>query len=895
MSESALLFPHEIDRASRVGGKAAALAALTQSGLPVPPWFVVLPAAFQASVTADIVEALQRATSADSALPIFDGVRLAPQLAGQVATAADRLGGADALFAVRSSATEEDSARFSFAGQLDSFLFVPRVDLAAHVVRVWRSGFSDRILRYRREAGIDPLAGVPAVIVQRMVDGSVSGVAFSADPVSGRRGIAVVAAIPGLASALVSGEAAADTWRVDRHGAIVERTIEAKHVMHRADPARAEGVVSVPVPEEAASRPALADDGVVRVASLARRAEAHFGRPQDIEWTLAAGELYLLQSRPITTLADKADPDAARAVWDNSNIIESYSGVTTPLTFSFAQRAYENVYREFCRLMRVPPAVVEAHADMFACMLGLINGRVYYNLLNWYRLVALLPGYASNRRFMEQMMGVRESLPEDVAGAQRPPGAARRIGDAVRLAFALGGIAASLLTLDRRIARFYGRLRQTLGAQRPDLSGRRPDELVAYYRGLERRLLTHWDAPIVNDFATMISHGLLRRLCTAWAGDAGGTLSNDLLCGGTGMLSGEPARRVRAMAQIAASDRDLVRALCEQPPASIRAQVQARSALQRELDAYLDKFGDRCMEELKLESATLHDDPMPLLRAVGQCAASLASGAARSETDVQAAVRAEAEARVGEALRRRPLRRLVFARVLSAARARVRAREDLRFERTRVFGRARQVLVELGRRLHALDALDDASDVFYLEVDEVLGFVETRSTATDLKGIAAVRKAESARYRQMPAPADRFETRGVAYRGHSFGAERPAAEPAGDMLRGLGCCAGVVRGPVRVVSNPRNASVRPGEIVVAERTDPGWVMIFPSAAGLLVERGSLLSHSAIVARELGLPTVVSLAGLTRWLGDGDWVEMNGATGVVTRIAPQTQEAVDAAR
>jgi len=895
MSEATLLFPHEIDRASRVGGKAAALAALTQSGLPVPPWFVVLPAAFHASVTADIVEALQRATSAERAQAIFDGVRLAPQAAGQIATASNRIGGADALFAVRSSAPEEDSARLSFAGQLDSFLFVPRAELAARIVRVWRSGFSDRILQYRREAGIDPLSGVPAVIVQRMVDGSVSGVSFSADPVTGRRGIAVVAAIPGLASALVSGEAAADTWRVDRHGAIVERTIETKRVMHRADPARAEGVVSVPVPEEAASRPALPDDGVVRVASLAWRAEAHFGRPQDIEWTLAAGELHLLQSRPITTLADKADPDAARAAWDNSNIIESYSGVTTPLTFSFARRAYENVYREFCRLMRVPPAVIEAHADMFACMLGLINGRVYYNLLNWYRLVALLPGYASNRRFMEQMMGVRESLPEDIAGAQRPATAARRVGDAIRLAFTLGGIAASLLTLDRRIARFYQRLHETLGTQRPDLSGQRPDELVAYYRGLERRLLTHWDAPIVNDFATMIFHGLLRRLCTVWAGDPGGTLSNDLLCGGTGMLSGEPARRVRAMAELAAQDRDLVQALCEQPLTLIRARLQAHPALQRELDAYLDKFGDRCMEELKLESATLHDDPTPLLRAVGQYAASLASRIARNETAAQATVRAQAEARVGEALRRRPLRRLVFAWILSAARARVRAREDLRFERTRVFGRARQVLVELGRRLYALDVLDEANDVFYLEVDEVLAFVEARSTTTDLKGLAAVRRAEFARHRLLPAPADRFETRGVAYRGHSFGAERPAAALAGRTLRGLGCCPGVVRGPVRVISDPRNANVRPGEIVVAERTDPGWVMIFPSAAGLLVERGSLLSHSAIVARELGLPTVVSLAGLTHWLGDGEWVEMNGATGVVTRIAPQPREATDAAR
>jgi pyruvate,water dikinase len=895
MSEATLLFAHEIDRASQVGGKAAALAALTQPGLPVPPWFVVLPAVFRASVAADIVDALQRVTSGESAQAIFDRVRLAPELAGRIANASSRIGGADALFAVRSSALEEDSARFSFAGQLDSFLFVPRAELAARIVRVWRSGFGERILRYRREAGMNPLAGVPAVIVQRMIDGSVSGVAFSADPVSGRRGIAVVAAIPGLASALVSGEAAADTWRVDRHNAIVERTIETKRVMHRADPSRAEGVASVPVPEPAASQPALPDDGIVRVASLARRTEAHFGRPQDIEWTLAAGELYLLQSRPITTLADKADPDAVRAVWDNSNIIESYSGVTTPLTFSFAQRAYESVYREFCRLMRVPPAVIEAHADMFSCMLGLINGRVYYNLINWYRLVALLPGYASNRRFMEQMMGVRESLPESLADAQRPATAAQRAGDAIRLAFTLGGIAASLLTIDRRVGRFHQRLQQTLGTQRPDLSGQRPDELAAYYRGLERRLLTHWDAPIVNDFATMVFHGLLRRLCAAWAGDAAGTLSNDLLCGGGGMLSEEPARRVRALAQLAAHDSDLVRALCEQPLPLLRARVHAHPDLQREFDAYLEKFGDRCMEELKLESATLHDDPTPLLRAVGQYAANLASRSARNDGATQATVRARAEARVADALHRRPLRRLVFAWVLSAARARVRAREDLRFERTRVFGRARQVLVELGRRLHALDVLDDARDVFCLEVDEVLAFVEARSTSTDLKGLAAVRKAEFARYRKLSAPADRFETRGIAYRGHSFCAERPAAALAGDTLRGLGCCPGVVRGPVHVIGDPRSANVRPGEIVVAERTDPGWVMIFPLAAGLLVERGSLLSHSAIVARELGLPTVVSLAGVTRWLSDGDSVEMNGATGVVTRIAPAQQEATDAAR
>lgn len=217
----------------------------------------------------------------------------------------------------------------------------------------------------------------------------------------------------------------------------------------------------------------------------------------------------------------------------------------------------------------------------------------------------------------------------------------------------------------------------------------------------------------------------------------------------------------------------------------------------------------------------------------------------------------------------------------------MRDRENLRFERTRVFGRARLIAVEIGKRLASLDCLGAPRDIFWLEVDEALAFVEGRSTTTDLKELVVQRKAEFERYRAEPAPADRFETRGIVYVGHSFQPETPYAPPTGASLQGLGCCAGVVRGPVRVIQDPREAKLASGEIIVAERTDPGWVMILPAAAGLLVERGSLLSHSAIVARELGLPTIVSLSGLTRWLKDGDWVEMDGASGRVTRLTAET--------
>lgn len=171
-----------------------------------------------------------------------------------------------------------------------------------------------------------------------------------------------------------------------------------------------------------------------------------------------------------------------------------------------------------------------------------------------------------------------------------------------------------------------------------------------------------------------------------------------------------------------------------------------------------------------------------------------------------------------------------------------------------------------------------------------MGYVEGTTTSSDLAGIAELRHAEFEAYESTEAPADRFETRGIVNHGHDYRAadEGSSAILEGD-LSGIGCCPGIVRGPARVIRDPRGARLKPGDILVAERTDPGWIMLFPSAAGLVVERGSLLSHSAIVAREMGIPAVVSVSGATRALGDGEWVELDGSTGIVRRINAEERD------
>lgn len=865
MVDAWILQPDSDAPDAEFGGKAAALRALGLHGLPIPAWFAIAPGSWAA----------RRPSAADDLSVTADAAVAQAWIA-----AAEKIVGPNGLLAVRSSASDEDGGDHSFAGQLDSFLAVRPADVPAKVAEVWRSAFSERIMTYRATRGLGA-PRPPAVLVQRLVPADTAGVAFSADPVSGRWGVALVSAVVGLGTRLVGGEGDADTWRVDRRGAISERTIVAKSHAHRPQPGEGEGVVDAPVADPQA--PALSDVQVTAVAELARRCATAKGRPQDIEWAFHRGDLFLLQSRPITTLAAQPDPDGRPALWDNSNIAESYGGVTTPLTYSFARRAYEEVYRQFCRLMGVRAATLDAHAETFRAMIGCVRGRVYYDLLNWYRVLALLPGFQANRGFMEQMMGVKEGLPPELAGEFAAPGRWARLRDGVRLLGSMAGLVRNHLTMDRQIRDFYVRLTEALAPSAVPLDRQRPDELVASYRALERKLLTRWDAPLTNDFFAMIFYGVLRKVCERWCGDQDGTIQNDLVGGEGGVVSAEPAVRVRALAALVRSDAVFAEQLRSASLPTVLIAARARPAFWQAYQEYLDRFGDRCLEELKLESATLEDDPLPLLRAVGHFAAR----AEQAPADHAANARAAAERKVAERIGWRPWRRVLFGWVLRNARARVRNRENLRFERTRLFGRVRRIVMELGHRLHAVGALTAPRDVFYLELEELLGFVSGTATCHDLKALAKARGDAYERYRNEPAPADRFPTRGWVGATNPFTAMASTAVPevGGDQRKGTGCCPGVVRGIARVVRDPRGVELPTGSILVAERTDPGWIMLFPAAAGLVVERGSLLSHSAIVARELGLPAVVGVPACTTWIVDGDLIELDGTTGIVRKVQP----------
>jgi pyruvate,water dikinase len=851
-----------------IGGKGRSLALMTRAGLAVPPFFVVTAEAFLEAVGPLVAEG-SIAADADS-LPIPDA------LAAEIGQAVASLGPGDAMLAVRSSAVGEDSAELSYAGQLESYLFVRRADLLDCVRRVWASAFSERAIAYRRNNGV---AGLPrvAVVVQKMIDAETAGVAFGIDPIAGHRDAVVISAVYGLGEGLVGGELDADTYVV-RSGEVAS-TIAAKRARVVFDRAGGAFTTTEDLPPELRDRPVLDRPWIDAIAGAVRRLNALFGAPQDVEWCIADGRLQMLQSRPVTNLAGiPADPSGHMILWDNSNIIESYSGVTTPLTFTFVRDVYSEVYRELCRILGVDEETLDRNRESFE-MLGLIRGRIYYNLLNWYRVLALLPGYSVNARFMEQMMGVRERLEEtpSVIPSRRNP--------YLRLALSLYRLVANLISLPSNIDAFQAHLNATLSRFEDDpglLRGMEPAALAGVFRMLERELLRRWRVPILNDFYTMIFFGLLKRVIEKWKLDEHGTLHNDLLSGEGGIISTEPPRRLRELSNlilahpslaaiIAGDDESLaLRELLDHPEAGPPARD------------YLRKFGGRYVGELKLETITPAQDGRILVRLL---AGYIRQGTVPGDDGSHAArLRAEAERRVKGELRG-PFRRMLFRFLLRGTRARVRNRENLRFERTRVFAVVRELFLAIGARFAYEGIIAGPRDIFYLGRDEIFSHIEGTAISTDLRALIALRKDEFAGY-EGDDPADRFATRGVVYHGNPYhadgGATGGAPEADGD-LHGTPCSPGIVRGRIRKVTDPATAPPLDGAILVAERTDPGWAPLFPTASALLVERGSLLSHSAIVAREMGIPAIVGIAGLMRTLVDGEEVEMNGSAGTIRRL------------
>jgi pyruvate,water dikinase len=885
-----------------VGGKAAGLDLLLRTGARVPPFFVVPATAFRAhlrdpGVVGQVGESVLRLAELPAGLrgdpaaltgtyaelrAAIERTPLPRELRQAIEAAAGGLG--PGPYAVRSSMVGEDSGEHSFAGQLRSELFQRTAGEIAESVRTcWSSALGTPALVYAARVGLAPVDARVAVVVQAMIDPDVAGVVFSADPVTGNREECLVSAAYGVGEGVVAGAAPADSYVWSAAGGELSATVVHKDTSVRAS-SSGRGTEICPVPAAARDQRALTRAQVAEVGALARSVADAAGRPMDVEWCFSRGVLYALQARPITSLPPDRSGAGARRLFDNSNIQESFNGVTTPLTFSFAAGLYSTVYASLLRSLGASEHTLKGFEPAGRSLLALIDGRVYYNLGSWRQLIEILP------RGRQRVQEIETIMFRTTIGASEPltlalPDRVRRAAEATRMAVRLVRF---LVRQDAEVDRYIEGFERFYGSiDRAQLATKTLDELGVLLRRFEGEAVRPAARAYLNDVRMAIASGRLRRLLGRVydEGQADARLT-ELLGGIDGLESVEPTRQLIGIARDVRRDEALAADVRAAPPGDVISLIHGRSPdLAARIDAYVERYGDRAIGELKLETLSLRDDPRLLGEVIGNYLG-------RPDVDPDGVLRTERE-RSEAALRalgeRVPVwRRRLLAREVRMARTAVSCRERLRLRRTWMFALARDVYRAIGGQLQASGQIESPRDIFYLSTQEIDAFLDGRAASARLGPLIAARKVEYDGYRRMPTQ-DRMQTAGTPYLGYR---EELAADDAGPpatghpddgLLRGLGCCAGIVEAPVRIILDPSESLSVNGQILCTVRTDPGWAPLFPTASGLLIERGSILSHSAVVARELGIPTVVGVPGVTRLLTDGERLRLDGGTGVVERL------------
>lgn len=893
--------------AAALGGKAHNLHRLTAAGFPVPRWAVLGTEAFDAAAAAagvrlsggpvSLSERLREA--ADAALLLRESP-VPAAVSDAIGAALDYLG--TPTVAVRSSGRGEDGAAHSFAGLFDTILNVSGPAAVEDAVRqCWASAFSERAVRYRHMRGLDPadLDDVAlAVILQRLVQPRSSGVVFTADPVTGSPDRIVINGVWGLGEGLVSGAVDSDFVVIDkRTGETVDEKVAAKQEM--VVTALDGGVRTVGVTVDRQRHRSIGPELRASLVDLASRVEHHFGTPQDIEWAADESNTWLLQSRPITTPIDQSTlaaehlgedvPPGELRVWDNSNIIESFAGVTSPLTFTTARTLYGDVYRAYARSLRVPPAQVAQMESWLPVMLGQFNGHVYYNLLHWYRMVGIAPGYPLNRRVLEVALGVSEPLDRKIAKTLRPfvfpnPLAKwlSRARTTTTYARRLWSVEALIAGFDNSFERFVDRHRLT------DVSKLDGPQAYRLFRQIHDEVADIWGPTMVLDAILLTLVGAFAALMKIFLPRAPEWFGFAILNPGTDLVSIEPARALADIAAFARDHADLWQFIeAAEPKKAYSLLVEHADdagdshwqQLRSEIDAYIDRFGYRCLDELKLEAPDLRKDPSGIFHMLRM--------ASNQETrDAGESAQAYLDAHLHG-----PRRKLFDALRAKIQRAGVH-REHLRFCRTRGFGFLKSLVAVMGRDLEQRGIVVEAGDVFLLRLDELFAVYQDSIVPTVLRKRISRRKALAGEYRRFKAPG-RFTTSGVDYSpealriaGWSLSDEVTQA-PAGTQLKGTPSSPGLVTGRAVVVEKPEDFS---GGILVAYRTDPGWVAALPFASALLIERASPLTHVAVIARELGVPTVVQIDGLTSAIRTGMTVSVDGARGRITLLEDQPDQA-----
>ncbi|HKT03576.1 MAG TPA: rifamycin-inactivating phosphotransferase [Rugosimonospora sp.] len=845
-------------RVGDVGGKGAHLGELLRiEGIRVPAGFCVTTDAFRRIMAEApwIDERLDRLSrlSPDDREAIgtisaeirqaIEGIAVPDDLAAAITGALAQFG-EQAPYAVRSSATAEDLPAASFAGQHDTYLnVVGPAAILQHVSRCWASLFTERAVTYRLRNGVDHRTVHMAVVVQQMLFPQAAGVLFTADPVTGNRRVASVEASFGLSEALVSGLVNPDVFKV-RGGEVVAKAIAAKQRAVHASPAG--GTREQAIDPERQRQPALTDAQVVRLVQLGRRIEAHFGRPQDIEWCLVDDGLQIVQSRPVTTLFPIPESgDQENHVYISVGHQQMMTDPMKPLGLSFWQ-------------MTTPAPMAEA------------GGRLFVDVTQ--RLAV-----PASRAGLLELVGKSDPLTGDALRTILERDFIRPLPDEGPPGPLVGGASAPIETDPAIVTELIARIEASIAAAARDIRTKSGEALLDFIRAdiqeLRRILFDPQSHQVF--MSAMEATWWLNEQLEAWLGEknAADTLTQSV----PHNITSEMGLALLDVADVIRPHPDVVAFLQRVGDENFLDELpglaggrEARAAI----EAWLDRYGMRCVGEIDITRPRWRERPATLLPMILGNIRNFEPGAGerRFEQGRQEAWKKEQE--LLDRLRALPDgegKADQAKRMIDRVRTFIGYREYPKYGMvSRYFVYKKALLEEAGRLVRA-HVLREAEDIFYLTFPELHDVVRTNHVDDRLIG----RRRDAFRsYRALKPP------RVLTSEGEGLvGAYRRDDLPAGALI-GLPVSAGTVEGRARVVLDLAQADLEPGDILVTAHTDPSWTPLFVAVAGLVTEVGGLMTHGAVIAREYGLPAVVGVVDATRLIPDGQRIRVHGTDGYV---------------
>lgn len=825
-----------------IGGKAYNLEIISRFDVNVPEWIVLPSKIFFDYLGENKTEYHRLITNYNEKnrleiLKIIDSGKFSAETEKLISDKISSTFGDNAMLSVRSSATDEDGENFSFAGMLESYLNVCGInEILDCIKKCYLSCFSERIMEYRsKNQLITPDISV-AVIIQRMVQADYSGVIFTTDPTTNNPDEMLISVVEGLGEKLVSGNSDSSDYIVDCTGNIVSKNETALN---------------------------LSNQLITKLYDTSLKIEKSFvpRRAQDIEFCIKDNTVYILQCRLITNYSH-IDKNKFRTVLDNSNIIESYSGVTTPLTFTFACEVYAKIYKQTLRSFYVTEEAIKSIENDLDNMLNFYENKIYYRLNSWYKMTALYPGYQKNKQYMENMMGVKTTMHESEIGAKK------------RLVRIYASFIRKLARMKKDSQYFIERFNKvTKPYYGNNFDGLENAELLKIYDTLEKEILDDFITPIANDMGAMVFYGMLTdQLKKKNIDNYEGLISSVISRQGNVESAEQSASLIRIVEEIKRSPE--LTQLFTSDNSMIKPRLNSDEPAFRMINEYIYRYGARTMDELKLETVTLFEDPAFLLdtiRGYLKC---------NSLPDYGGEADSEAEKKLLShfGIIKRPFIKLL----LSVTKFFIRNRESLRLRRTYIYSIVRNIYLRIGKNLADNGSINEFRDVFFLTKDEISQIVNTSSC-----NMAALLEKIDTRKNEY----NENKSRPIYERMYFYGDVTPEnmlpiysrQEVSGDdVLRGVAGGGRIVTGVVKLVEDPSDADVE-GYILMAKRTDPGWTVLFPMAEAIIIERGSVLSHSAVVAREMGITLVAGIRGLTSVIKDGMTVRVDGINGTVEII------------